>query len=92
MPFPAVFDFRALGDRVAGLGDGGAVEAEVGLLVPGGGAVGVGGDGGVLVGELGGGGAGVSGRGGGEGSGVEEGALLEERGERWWAVRHWASL
>jgi len=84
MPFPPVFNFGALGDGVAALGACAAVEAEVALFIPGRGAVGVGRDGGVLVGELGGGGAGVVEGGGGEGAGVHE-------GEEWRAVRHWDS-
>ena len=50
-PFPTCLCFRVFGDVVSGFYFLAAVEAEVGLFVPEGGAVGVGWDVGVVSGE-----------------------------------------
>lgn len=68
VPFPARFDFRTLGDAVAELDAGVTVKAEVGLFVPGGGTVGVGGDVSMAVADGGGGWSGGQRGCGGEGA------------------------
>lgn len=89
-PPAAVFDLRPLRDGVAELDAGGAVQAVVGLFVPGCGGVGVwwdggGGGGGEARGVVAG-WAGCEGRGRGEeaGGGVEEGGWEEA-----WPEGHW---